>query len=104
MIEVYVGFGVLILGAIFGIISYFIKRMVENFDRKLDMIDGKIEFLVVKSTTADTEIIQIKKEVESINENIDNLEDRVNDLHSKIVVIQTQHNTNHPLSRLAIGE
>ena len=95
MIELWVGFGVLILGTIFAMVAYFLKRMIEGFDKKLDMIDGKIEFLVIKTTTADNDIDKLKEDVVDIYEEIDKVNDRYEDLHTRLNTIETQHREHH---------
>ena len=95
MIEVWVGFGVLILGTIFGVLSYFFKRLIEGFEKKIDNIDSKIEFLVVKSTTADNEIIELKNDIMDIYQITEKTNDKIEDLHTRLTVVETQHNRNH---------
>ena len=95
MIELYVGVILFILTAVGGTMAFFLKRMIEGFDKKLDMIDNKIEFLVVRTTTADGDIADIKDDITDIYTVLDRHSEQYSDLHTRITKIETAHEPKH---------
>lgn len=98
MIELWVGFGVLILGTIFGIVSYFLKRMIEGFDKKIDLIDSKIEFLIIGKKTNDKDIENIQKDIVVIYDEVEKVHTKYDELHTRLTRIETQHEGHHNVS------
>ena len=91
MIELYVGIILFVLTIVGGAMAFFLKRMIEGFDKKLDMIDNKIEFLVVRTTTADGDIADIKDDIQDIYLVLDRHGNQYADLHTRITRIETAH-------------
>ena len=98
MIELWVGIGVLVLGTIFGVVSYFLKRMIDGFDKKIDLIDSKIEFLIVGKKVAENDIDNIKNDIVNLYDEVKDTNTRYEDLHTRMTKIETQHIGNHNVS------
>ena len=92
MFEGIVGITVFIFSVIFAVIAFFIKRMIDNFDKKLDSIDNKIEFLIEKNSSITNDIKTIKGDVINIYDEIEKTNLKYNDLHTRLTIIEIQHN------------
>jgi peptidoglycan hydrolase CwlO-like protein len=102
MVELWAGMGVLFVATIIGIISYFAKNMVRSFENaigtintNIEKIDVKMDNLYIHNSRNDKDIEKIKDDVQDIYTEIDKTNNKIDDLHTKVTILETQHLRNH---------
>jgi len=102
MVELWAGLAVLFVATIIGLISYFAKNMVRSFENaigtintNIEKIDVKMDNLYIHNSRNDKDIEKIKDDVQDIYTEIDKTNNKIDDLHTKVTILETQHLRNH---------
>ncbi len=73
---------------IFAIIGWFIRRLLKQYDERIECIEEKQEKMSSQQTISDTKIEGIKKDMETIYSTLNSIDDKINKLVNQEAMIE----------------